>query len=132
MDGLSNKAKGTYLQQQGISPVGQHKTLNDWCKQSKKASKLTAPKPKSAKTALLAAWNKAERTSKLKYIEDIPYPSQKIADKPSARQGRTGEVVNRTNFYHNHVNRMRKKASTAKQQKDGRENEGRDESEGEE
>ena len=94
MDGLSNKAKGTYLQQQGISPVGQHKTLNDRFKQSQKASKLMAPKPKSAKTELLAAWNKAERTSKLKYIEDIPYPSQKIADKPSARQGRTGEVVN--------------------------------------
>ena len=66
MDGLSNKAKGTYLQQQGIPPVGEHKTLNDQFKQSQNASKLTAPKPKSAKTALSAAWNKAERTSKLK------------------------------------------------------------------
>ena len=90
-----------------------------------------APKPKSAKTELLAAWNKAERTSKLKYIEDIPYPSQKIADKPSAHlRGEQERLL--TNFYHNHVNRMRKKESTAKHPKNGRENEGGDESEGEE
>jgi hypothetical protein len=46
-DGLSNNAKGTYLQQQGISPVGEHKTLNDRFKQSQKASKLTAPRNQS-------------------------------------------------------------------------------------
>jgi hypothetical protein len=131
MDGLSNNAKGTYLQKQGISPVGDHKTLNDRFKQSQKASKLTAPKPKSAKTALLAAWNKTERTSKFKCIEDIPYPSQKIADNPSARlRGEQERLL--TNLYHNHVNRMRKKASTAKNPKDGREDEGGDESEGKE
>ncbi len=73
-------------------------------------------------------------TSKFKCIEDIPYPSQKIADNPSARlRGEQERLF--TNLSHNHENHMRKNESTAKKTaaklKEGREDKGCDESGGE-
>ena len=59
-------------------------------------------------------------------------PSQKIADNQTSARLRGEQERLLTNLYHNHVNRMRKKASTAKKTQDGGEDEGGDESEGEE
>ena len=66
-----------------------------------------------------------------KSLVTLRYPSQNIADNLDARA--TGEQERLLmHLYHNRVNAMRSKASSVKHLKDGREDEGDDESEGEE
>ena len=114
------------LQQQGIFPITEYNALNSRFKVARKASKLSTPEPTSSpkKTELLAAWNKTQRTARLKSMKAIPYPSQKIEDNPTARlRGEQERLL--SHLYHTRFHKMRLKASRQKHPKD-------DESQGEE